>query len=203
MFYKCCAGRSLFSCQCCQRYICFLQILFCSPSCTGSKSLEMSGGFIALLEILTNNYSTLQGRLATACWVKQLHRYYNARAIHSRAECVCSLPSFSLSVALSLGPLMSARFTSSSLSVCLQSNSQMIIHLAALDSSRQPQGLRSSTKGQINTRFFFFFFPPPPPPPSRFFLHFPSLSWAITLSVMFTITRMLVNYKSPGPLMFY
>lgn len=66
-----------------------------------------------------------RGRLATACWVKQLHRYYNARAIHFRAEYVCLLPAFSLSVALtlSLSPLKSARFTSFSLSVCLQSNS--------------------------------------------------------------------------------
>ena len=81
---------------------------FLFPSCTGGKSLEMSGGFIALLEILTNNYSTLQGRLATACWVKQLHRYYNVRAIHFfGAECVCLLPSFSLSVALSQPPHVS------------------------------------------------------------------------------------------------
>lgn len=48
-------------------------------------------------------------------------------------------------------PFMSARFTSFWLSVCLQSNSQMIIHLAAFDSSRQTRGLSSSTRGQINT----------------------------------------------------
>lgn len=43
-----------------------------------------------------------RGRLAMACWVKQLHRYYNACAIHFSAEYVCLLPSFSLSVSLAL-----------------------------------------------------------------------------------------------------
>jgi len=137
----------------------------------------------------------------TACWVEQLHRYYNAPC-HSFRSRAClrslslslplplplplslSLPlplPLSLSLPLSLplplslslaSPLKSARFTSSSLSVRLQSNSQMIIHLAALDSSRQPQGLRSSAKGQINTGGFFSSPPPPPPPPlpPQFFL---------------------------------
>lgn len=39
-------------------------------------------GFIALLEILTNNQSTLQRKLATAGWLKHLRCYYNV-ACHS------------------------------------------------------------------------------------------------------------------------
>lgn len=54
--------------------------------------------FIALLEILTNNRSTLQRKLATACWVKKLHCYYNVHAIHFRGEHVCLLLALSLSV---------------------------------------------------------------------------------------------------------
>lgn len=102
----------------------------------------------------SDTYSAIRGRLAVACWAKQLHRHYNVcRSIQSW---VCLFAAIFLSVPLTPPPpppslFMSARFTSFSLSVCLQSNSQMIIHLAAFDSSRQTQGLRSSTRGQINT----------------------------------------------------
>ncbi|MEQ2203850.1 hypothetical protein XENOCAPTIV_004509 [Xenoophorus captivus] len=88
---------------------------------------------------------------------------------------------------------MSVRCTSSSLSICFQPYSQMIIHLVTLDSSRQPQGLRLSTKGHINAHFSLLL--------SSFSSSYP-LSRAITLSVMFTITHMLVNYKSPALLTF-
>lgn len=128
-------------------------VSFLFPSCTSKKPLEMSGGFNALLEILTNNYSTLQWRLAMACWVKNFIAIIMwVPFISEQSMFACCHLSYCQS--LSLSPLKSARFASSSLSVCLQSNSRMIIHLAALDSSCQPQGLRSSTKGQINTRFF-------------------------------------------------
>lgn len=172
----------------CRGYVCFCE--FASVP-VGQSGNERRIGF----PVLTNDDSTFQAQAFSGL----LSKATSSPSFTSEAAMFARCHIFSLSVApsLSRSPLVSARFTSSSLNVCLQPNSQMIIHLAALDSSRQAQGLRSSAKGQINTPFL----------PLLFLLlsslHFPSLSWAITLSVMFTLTRMLVNYKSPGPRAFY
>lgn len=111
---------------------------------------EEDSGFIALLEILTPTQPYRGGWP----WPVEQSNFIAIImcAVQFRAEYVCSLPYFCQSPSPTPPSLfMSARFTSFSLSVCLQSNSQMIIHLAAFDSSRQTQGLRSSTRGQINT----------------------------------------------------
>lgn len=78
----------------------FSTISFFVPVMHQRRAIVNEWGFIALLEILTNNQSTLQSRLATAGWLKQLHRYYNV-ACHSTRRRACLVAVAILTASLS------------------------------------------------------------------------------------------------------